>query len=171
MCCIRKAWHQYTHTCLTALLSGSTWVSRYQKGKTNLETVNGISGNISWAVCKSAPRSRQITTPAPQHSVFLQAGCPSCRPTNSIIVLNALHETNGSCSHWLDSWFEIVSSALPLLIGATVSLGGQMMTRSYGWNLQRLQHSRNNSKLEGHSSCKTCAFIGTAHIVCGAGSM
>ena len=42
-----------------------------------------------------------------------------------------------------------------------------MMTRSYGWNLQRLQHSRNNSKLEGHSSCKTCAFIGTAHIVCG----
>ena len=30
-----------------------------------------MSGSgISWAVCKSAPRSRQITTPAPHHSVF-----------------------------------------------------------------------------------------------------
>jgi len=25
---------------------------------------------ISWAICKSAPRSRQITTPTPHHSVF-----------------------------------------------------------------------------------------------------
>jgi len=54
-------------------LSGTTQVSRYQKGKTNLdfteqETVSG--SDISWAVCKSAPRSRQITTPAPHHSVF-----------------------------------------------------------------------------------------------------
>ena len=30
-----------------------------------------MSGSgVSWATCKSAPRSRQITTPAPQHSVF-----------------------------------------------------------------------------------------------------
>ena len=30
-----------------------------------------VSGSgISWAICKSAPRSRQITTPAPQHPVF-----------------------------------------------------------------------------------------------------
>ena len=29
------------------------------------ETVSG--SGISWAVCKSAPRSRQITTPAPHH--------------------------------------------------------------------------------------------------------
>jgi len=27
--------------------------------------------------------------PAPQHSVFLQAGCPSCRPTNSVKALKA----------------------------------------------------------------------------------
>jgi len=48
-------------------------VSWYQKGKTNLdllkqETVSG--SGISWAICKSAPHSRQITTPAPHHSVF-----------------------------------------------------------------------------------------------------
>ena len=30
-----------------------------------------MSGSgISWAICKSAPRSRQITTPTPHHSVF-----------------------------------------------------------------------------------------------------
>ena len=55
------------------------WISLKQ------ETVSG--SGISWAICKSAPRSRQITTPAPHHSVFLQAGCPSCRPTNSIKAL------------------------------------------------------------------------------------
>ena len=54
-------------------LSRTTRVSRYQKGKTNLdllkqETVSG--SGISWAICKSAPRSRQITTPAPHSSVF-----------------------------------------------------------------------------------------------------
>jgi len=32
------------------------------------ETVSGSS--ISWAICKSAPSSRQITTPAPHHSLY-----------------------------------------------------------------------------------------------------
>jgi len=46
------------HSC-NGLLSGTTWVSRYQKCKTNLdllqqETVSG--SGISWAICKSAPR-------------------------------------------------------------------------------------------------------------------
>ena len=48
-----------------------------------------MSGSgISWAICKSAPSSRQITMPAPHHC-FLQAGCPSCRPTNSVKALKA----------------------------------------------------------------------------------
>ena len=45
------------------------------------ETVSG--SGISWAICKSAPRSRH------HHSVFLQTGCPSCRPTNSVKALKA----------------------------------------------------------------------------------
>ena len=32
--------------------------------------MSGSGSGISWAICKSAPRSRQITMPAPQHSVF-----------------------------------------------------------------------------------------------------
>ena len=39
-----------------------------------------MSGSgISWAICKSASRSRQTTMPVPHNSVFLQAGCPFCR--------------------------------------------------------------------------------------------
>ena len=70
--------------------------SRYQKVKPicillKQETVSG--SGISWAICKSAPRSRQITTPAPHHS-FSQARCPSCHPTNSIKALKA-HKCTG----------------------------------------------------------------------------
>jgi len=76
--------------------SGSTRVSRYQKGKTNLDFTEARDSGIRWAICKSAPRSRQITTSAPHHSSFLQAGCPSCQPTNSIKALKALSTTQRS---------------------------------------------------------------------------
>jgi len=33
--------------------------------------------------------------PASHHSVFLQAGCPSCRPTNSVKALNNNNQFNG----------------------------------------------------------------------------
>ena len=44
-----------------------------------------VSGSgISWAVCKSAPCSRQITTPAPHHSVFYRPDAlPATQPTAS----------------------------------------------------------------------------------------
>ena len=46
------------------------------------ETVSG-SGS-SWTICKSAPRSRQITTPAPHHSVFYRPDAlPAAKPTAS----------------------------------------------------------------------------------------
>jgi len=46
----------------------------------------------------SAPCSRQITTPTHRHSVFLQVGCSSCRPTNSIKALKALKmQTKENC--------------------------------------------------------------------------
>jgi len=58
------------------IVSGTTRVSRHQKVKpklTNLdlleqETVG--SNGISWAICKSASRPRQITMPVSHHSVF-----------------------------------------------------------------------------------------------------
>jgi len=71
------------------LFSRTTSVCQYQKGKTSLDLNeardDGILGGsgISWTICKqSAPRSRQITTPTPHYSFFLQAGCSSRRPTD-----------------------------------------------------------------------------------------
>jgi len=63
----------HTHTRLTALFPGLPGWAGTRKVKPiwillELETVSG--SGISWAMCKSAPRSRQITTPAPHHSVF-----------------------------------------------------------------------------------------------------
>ena len=42
------------------------------------------SSGISWAICKSAPRSRQITMPTPHHSVFFRPDAlPAAQPTAS----------------------------------------------------------------------------------------
>ena len=64
---------RYTHTRLTALYPGLPRSAGTRKVKPmwillKQETVSG--NGISWAICKSAPSSRQITTPAPHHSVF-----------------------------------------------------------------------------------------------------
>ena len=46
------------------------------------ETVGGCG--ISWAICKSAPCPRQVTTPAPHHSVFYRFDVlPAAQPTAS----------------------------------------------------------------------------------------
>ena len=92
---INTAQHTNTHihTRLTAVGPGlPAWAgTRKVKPVWILLKQETVSGNgISWAVCKSAPCSRQITMPALHHSVFLQIGCPSCRPTNSIKALKAL---------------------------------------------------------------------------------
>ena len=94
------------------------------------ETVSG--SGISWAICKSASCSRQTTTPAPHHSVFyrpdalpaaqptaskhwrqnhtntsslnfLQAGCSSWHPTNSVKAQKALFNLWVSASNlWVN---------------------------------------------------------------------
>ena len=48
---------------------------------------------------KFAPRSRLITMPAPHHS-FLQAGCPSCRPSNSVKALMENYFTQQKHMKW-----------------------------------------------------------------------
>ena len=83
--------NKHTHTRLTALCPGLPGRAGTRKVKPiwillKQETVSGSV--ISWVVCKSVPRSRQTTTPAPHHSVFYRPPrCPSCRPTNSVKAL------------------------------------------------------------------------------------
>jgi len=81
--------HTHTHTHTTVLLlfwilSGTTQVSRYQKGNTNLDLLEQeiVSGSgICWG-----PYANLHLTPD-NHANILQAGCPSCHPTNSVKAL------------------------------------------------------------------------------------
>jgi len=70
--------HTHTHTCLMAVCPGlARWAGTRKVKPIRIllkqETVSG--SDIGWAIWKSAPRSRQIITPASHHSVLLQAGC------------------------------------------------------------------------------------------------
>jgi len=85
--------HTHTHP-FNGPLSGTTRVSRYEKGKTSLDFTEAGDSEWQWHqlghMQKSAHRSRQITTPAPHHHNFDVARCPSCCPTNSVKALKAL---------------------------------------------------------------------------------
>ena len=82
---VSKATHIHTH--LTALFQGLPVSAGTRKVKPiwillKQETVSG--NGISSATCKSAPHSRQITTPAPHHSVFYMPNAlPAAQPTAS----------------------------------------------------------------------------------------
>jgi len=67
-------------------------VSRYQKGKTNLDFTEARDSERQWhqlghmQVCTSLHTGNHTSTPPLS---FLQAGCHSCRPTNSGKALKA----------------------------------------------------------------------------------
>jgi len=67
-------------------------VSRYQKGKTNLDFTAARDSEWQWhqldrmQVCTSLQTDNHASTPPLS---FLQAGCPSCCPTNSVKALKA----------------------------------------------------------------------------------
>ena len=79
--------HTHTHTPFNVHFPGLP-------GKASTRKLNPIwillkqetasSSGKSWAICKSAPRSRQVTTPAPRHSVFYRPDArPATQPTAS----------------------------------------------------------------------------------------
>jgi len=81
--------HTHTHTRLTALFRDYQ-VSSYQKGKTNLDFTEARDSEWQWhqlgrmQVCTSLQTDNHARTPPLS---FLQAGCPSCRPNNSVKAL------------------------------------------------------------------------------------
>ena len=91
--------HTRTRTCTHARmhahpfdgpLSGTTRVSQYQKDKTNLDFTVARDSEWQWhqlghmQVCTSLQTDNHASTP---QLSFLQAGCPSCHPTNSVITI------------------------------------------------------------------------------------
>ena len=65
-------WHTHTHLFNGPFLGLPRWAGTREVKPIWIllkqETVSG--SDMSWAICKSAPCSRQITTPAPHYSVF-----------------------------------------------------------------------------------------------------
>ena len=84
----------YTHTHpFNGPFSWTTQVSWYQKGKTNLDFTEARDSVWQWhqlghiQACTSFQTDNHASTPP--HS-FLQAGCPSCHPTNSVEALKTV---------------------------------------------------------------------------------
>ena len=83
--------HTQTHP-FNGPLSRTTWVSWYQKGKTSLDFTG--ARDSEWQchqlghmqICTSLQTDKHASTPPLS---FLQAGCPSCCPTNSVKALMA----------------------------------------------------------------------------------
>jgi len=108
--------HTHTHT-FNGLLSGTTRVSRYQKGKIYLDFIEARDSEWQWhqlghmQVCS---RSRQITPPAPHHSVFYRPDAlPTAQSTASkhgtiIIFVNT---TDSSLTTDADLWITPLSAS------------------------------------------------------------
>ena len=88
--CIKE--HTHTHP-FNGPFSGTTQLSRYQKGKTSLDFSEARDSEWQWhqlchmQVCTLLQTDNHASTPP---LCFLQAGCPSCCPTNSVKALKAL---------------------------------------------------------------------------------
>ena len=81
--------HIHTHP-FNGRLSGTIQVSRYQKGKTNLDFTEARDSEWQWhqwQVCTLLQTDNHASTPPLS---FLQAGCPSCLPTNSVKAPKAI---------------------------------------------------------------------------------
>jgi len=77
--------HAHTHPFI-GIFSGTTRVSRYQKGKTNLDFTEARESEWQWhqlgrmQVCTLLQTDNHASAPLLS---FLQTGCPSCQPTAS----------------------------------------------------------------------------------------
>ena len=90
---LQQTTHTHTHP-FNDPLSGTARESRYQKGKTNLDFTEARDSEWNplghMQVCTLLQTDNHASTPP---SSFLQAGCPSCRPANSVKALKAADVT------------------------------------------------------------------------------
>ena len=76
--CTKPCWYQQ---CCTKQNHGLFSITRQKSWKLRIS-----SGGDNWSYksCKAPVKS---SAPTNQHTVFLQAGCPSCHPTNNVKAL------------------------------------------------------------------------------------
>jgi len=100
-------------------------VSWYQKGKTNLDFTEARDSEWQWhqmghmPVCTSLQRDNHAST---QPLSFLQAGCPSCCPTNSVKALKAKRAV-------LKKMKRHKAPALPGLVAEMIQATGDIATQ------------------------------------------
>jgi len=115
----------HTHAHLTAFFRDHP-VSRYEKGEINVDFTEARDNEWQWyqlghmQVCTSLQTDNYASTPPLS---FLQAGCPSCYPTNSVKALKAKALSYIFCGVSLGSincrrrWPPTTTLALPTLMG------------------------------------------------------
>ena len=86
--------HTHTHTRFTALYPGLPRWAGTRKVKPiwillKQETASG--SGINWPYASMHLATDRLPCQHPTTQVFLQTGCPSCRPTNSVKALIAVH--------------------------------------------------------------------------------
>jgi len=106
----------HTHT-FNGPLSGTTLVGRYHKGKTNLDFTEARDSKWQWhqlshmQVCTLLQTDNHASTPLLS---FLQAGCPSCHPTNSVKALKASYHQSLQKHYSLSSQCRISTAVIYL---------------------------------------------------------
>ena len=134
--------HTHTHTRLTALCPGLPRWAGTRKVKPiwillEQETVSG--SGISWAICKSAPCSRQMTTPAPHHSVFYRPDAlPAAQATASKHWRQIIYRNR---NHRIIKIIEIGNHIKSTDHIIAMIMRGHVTTQNYKW-LQLIVHWR-----------------------------
>ena len=125
---------RYTHTHpFNGPFSGTTQVSWYQKGETNLDFTEARDSEWQWhqldymQVCTLLQTDNHASTPP---LCFLQSGCPFCRPTNNY------------CTRLTDSLFFGTTWVSQYQKGKTsLDLNEARDGRILGWQWHQLDHT------------------------------
>jgi len=89
LCIVAVTARNFSHTCLT---SREPVPEKYHEGKISLDFTEARDSEWQWyqlgrmQVCTSLQTDKHASTPPLS---FLQAGCPSCHPANSIKAMRA----------------------------------------------------------------------------------
>jgi len=123
-------------------------VSRYQKGKTNLDFTETRDSEWQWhqlghmQVCTSFQTDNHTSTPP---LCFLQAGCPSNRPTNSVKSLKDIEiekENDNNPEFWLNhSLLMILTLWLCHIFQKTRGISNILATFSREFHVYSNQHA------------------------------
>jgi len=124
--------HAHTHP-FNGPFSGTTRVSRYQKGKPIwilLKQETASSSDINWVIIMQVCTSLQTDNHASTHHSRFFTGriCPSCRPTNSVKALNVKFFLQMPVK--FGAWFSKCWPTRTIVHKQRIGLGPSMQTKS-----------------------------------------